>query len=161
RAASDVLQEGRLLLRRGDAYGVRGETRACITDMEAARACARATNDGPLEAEALMLAGARLRMQGRLEEALTAGEQAAAVAAVSDCPRVAGENCAVMGLLMCELGRAEESRRYNLEARALLRSIGNRWSEGLAIANLAQLDQAAGDFEHAAAGYEQALDAFR
>jgi predicted ATPase len=161
RRAGDAVLEARLLLRRGDAFGIRGESRACIADMDAARERARACGDLATEIEALVLSGARYRQQGRFDQALAAGEQAFALLASADCPRVHGENCAVMGLLMAELGRRDESRRFNLEARARLRALGNRWSEGLALANLAQLDQAEGAYERAAVGYDAALDAFR
>lgn len=160
-AAGDEAVRGRLLVARGNAYGIRGETGACIDDLETARDLARARGDRILEAEARLMAGVRYRQQGRFEEAWTAGLEASALLEGSGHPRPEGANYAVMGLLLCELGRAAESREYNLRARAIFRAADDPWSEGLAIANLAQLDQAAGDFDEAMDGYERALERFR
>jgi predicted ATPase len=159
--AGDEVVRGRLLIARGNAFGIRGETAACLADLEAARDLGRARADHILEAEARLMAGVRYRQQGRFDDAWSAGEQAAALLDGRGHPRPEGANFAIMGLLLCELGRTVESRRYNLRARAIFHAAGDRWSEGLAIANLAQLDQAAGDFEQAAHGYDRALERFR
>jgi predicted ATPase len=160
-AARDDALRGRLLVARGNAYGLRGEAVSCLGDLEAARDLGRATGDRPLEAEALLMAGVRYRQQGRLDEAWSAGSEAATMLEGAGYPRMEGANLAVMGFLLCELGRAEESRRYNVRARALFSEAGDRWSEALTLANLAQLDQAAGEVERAALGYEGALERFR
>lgn len=102
------------------------------------------------------MAGVRYRQQGRFDDAWAAAQEAAALLEGAGQPRSEGANFAIMGLLLGELGRAEESRHYNLRARAIFHAAGDRWSEGLAIANLAQLDQAAGDFELAAEGFARA-----
>ncbi len=157
----DPAVHGRLLVARSNAAGIRGETAACLADLEAARDLGVATGDRLLEAEARLMAGVRYRQQGRFDDAWTAAQEAAALLQGAGQPRAEGANFAIMGLLLCELGRAEESRRYNLRARAIFHAADDRWSEGLAIANLAQLDQAAGDFELAAEGFERALLRFR
>ncbi|MGZ3451415.1 MAG: ATP-binding protein [Polyangiales bacterium] len=159
--AGDDGLRGRLLVARGLASGVRGDMAASLADLGAARDLGRARGDRVLEAEALTQLGVRYRVQGKLDDAWAIGEQAAALVGADDQPRVAGTNQAVVGLLLCELGRVAESRAANLRARATLRMGGDRWYEGLAIANLAQLDQAAGDFEQAAHGYERALERLR
>ncbi|HSO39911.1 MAG TPA: AAA family ATPase, partial [Labilithrix sp.] len=152
---------GRLLVARGNAFGIRGETAACLADLVAARDLGATTGDRILEAEARLMAGVRYRQQGRFDDAWAAAQEAAALLDGAGHPRPEGANFAIMGLLLCELGRARESRSYNLRARAIFHAADDRWSEGLAIANLAQLDQAAGDFELAAEGFERALERFR
>lgn len=160
-AANDDGLRGRLLVARGNALGLRGETTTCLEALEAARELGRAIADTPLEAEALVMAGVRYRQQGRFDDAWSAGSEAAAMLAGAGYPRVEGANLAVMGLLLCELGRSDESREYNVRARAVFSDSADRWSEGLTLANLAQLDQAAGQFERAALGYDGALERFR
>ena len=159
--AGDEDVRGRLLVARGNAFGIRGETADCLADLESARDSAQARGDRILEAEARLMAGVRYRQQGRFDAAWSAGEAAAALLEGAGHPRPEGANFAIMGLLLCELGRPAESRSYNLRARAIFHAADDRWSEGLAIANLAQLDQAAGAFEEAAHGYERALERFR
>ena len=161
RHAGDVATLGRLLVARGNAFGIRGLAAPCLEDLEAARELGRATQDRPLEAEALVMSGVRYRQQGRFDEARAASEGAALMLQGAGHPRTEGANFAVMGLLLCELGEAAESRRFNLRARALFDDADDRWSAGLAIANLAQLDQAAGEFERAAYGYDGSLERFR
>ena len=161
RLAGEDDVRGRLLVARGNAFGIRGETAACLADLEAARDLGVATGDRLLEAEACLMAGVRYRQQGRFDDAWAAAQEAAALLEGAGHPRSEGANFAIMGLLLGELGRAEESRHYNLRARAIFHAAGDRWSEGLATANLAQLDQAAGDFELAAEGFARALERFR
>ena len=129
---------GRLLVARGNAFGLRGETAECLADLELAARIGRARSDGVLEAEAQLMAGIRYRQQGRFEDAWATGERAAALLQGRGHPRAEGMNFAIMGLLLCELGRTEKSRHYNLRARAIFKAADDRWSEGLAIANLAQ-----------------------
>ena len=161
RLAGEDDVRGRLLVARGNAFGIRGETAACLADLEAARDLGVATGDRLLEAEGRLMAGVRYRQQGRFDAAWTAAQEAAALLEGAGHPRPEGANFAIMGLLLSELGRAEESRHYNLRARAIFHATGDGCSEGLAIANLAQLDQAAGDFELAGEGFERALERFR
>lgn len=161
RHAGDLATLGRLLVARGNAFGIRGLAAPCLEALEAARDLGRTTGDRVLEAEALVMSGVRYRQQGHFEEARIAAEEAGRMLDGAGYPRTEGANLAVMGLLLCDLGEAAESRRYNLRARAMFDDADDRWSEALAIANLAQLDQAAGDFEQAAYGYNSALERFR
>jgi predicted ATPase len=160
-AAEDGRLRGELLVARGAAHGIRGDNAAAIADFEAAGALGRAEVDRVLEARALMMASVRHRHQGRFEMARTSCEAALERLEGEDAPRVEGSCRAVLGLLSFELGEAEASRQENRLARAIFAAHGDRWSEALALANLAQLDQAAGDHASAARGYDGALERFR
>jgi predicted ATPase len=157
-AEGDV--RARLVMARGNARGIRGHLEESLDDFERARAEAL---DPVIRAEALMFAGVRYRNLGRFDDARAAGDEALRVLTESgaDAPRVEGACRAVMGLLLFELGEAAPSRTSNLRARAIFDAAGDRWSEALPLANLAQLDQAAGEYEMSAREYEQALLRFR
>lgn len=155
-AEGDV--RARLVMARGNARGIRGHFQESLADFEAARAAAK---DPVVQAEASMFAGVRYRNLGRFEDARHAGDLALATLGNADAPRVEGAIRAVMGLLLFELGEAAPSRTSNLRARAIFDAAGDRWSEALPLANLAQLDQAAGEYEVSAREYEQALSRFR
>ena len=157
-ALADGDVRARLVMARGNARGIRGHLVESLADFEAVRDAAA---DPMLKAEALMFAGVRYRNLGRFDEARAAGEAALATLGGVDAPRVEGAIRAVMGLLLFELGEAAPARASNLRARAIFDAAGDRWSEALPIANLAQLDQAAGEYEVSAREYEQALMRFR
>ena len=159
-STGDDGMRGRLLVARGSAYGVRGQSAPALTDLELASSIGRASADPVLEAEARVMASVRYRHQGRFDDARAAAEHALELLAGRDEPRIETAGRAVLGLLFCELDDVVASRRENLRARALALSVGDRWSEALALANLAQLDQAAGDHEKSAHGYEAALERF-
>lgn len=148
----------RLLIGRGAAYGIRGHLAESLADAERA---ARIASDRATRAEALMFCGVRHRSLGAFEEARAVGEEALVVLGDAHAPRVEGACRAVLGLLLFELGEAEASRTSNLRARAIFDAAGDRWSEALPLANLAQLDQAAGEFERSAREYDEALLRFR
>jgi predicted ATPase len=152
---------GHLLIARGNAYGLRAHFATALADLERAREIGRRAQDAALEAEALVMASVRYRHQGRFDDARTAGEEALRLLKDKDEPRVEGAGRAVLGLLFCELGLTEESRRENLRARSIFREAGDRWSEALALSNLGQLDQAAGQWETSAHAYDGALERFR
>ena len=160
-AGEDAPLRGRLLVGRGKAYGLRGESGPCLADLELARDLGVACADPLLEAEARTMCGVRYRQLGRYEDAWNAGQEAARLLEGAGAPRPEGANFAVMGLLLCELGRAEESRVSNERALAIFEPVGDRWSQGLALSNLAQLAQAAGEHDLAARHYEDALSRFR
>lgn len=169
RSAEDVNAKelvGHLLIARGNAYGLRAHFAAALADLERAREIGRSTKSAVLEAEALIMASVRYRHQGRFEDARTAGEEALRLlegenARANQTPRVEGAGRAVLGLLLFELGLTEESRRENLRARSIFHEAGDRWSEALALSNLGQLDQAAGQWEQSVHAYDRALERFR
>ncbi len=150
----------RLMMARGAARGIRGFLTESLADFERAAVMAR---DRVVKAEALMFCGVRYRNLGAFSEARAAGEEALSklAGANADAPRVEGACHAVMGLLLFELGEAEAARASNLRARAIFDAAGDRWSEALPLANLAQLDQAAGEYEIGAREYDEALLRFR
>ena len=154
-AAGDERTRGRLLIARGNARGARGAHADALVDLEAARDLGRAHADMLLEGEALLFAGVRYRHQGRAEEARSAGEKAIALLEGTAMPHLEGVARAVFGLLLCELGQTEASRRENQRARGIFRAADDRWAEGLALANIAQIDQA---LEYSKAGTKQTFD---
>ncbi len=160
RAGDDRLR-GRMLFERGLARGVRGEMTGSFSDLLAARDLAIAGGDRVLEGSVQNHLSVRYRVQGKLDEAWELAERATALLEDAGHPRLLGTNLACTGLLLCELGRTEEARAFDVRARAVLSAAGDRWSEALPLVNLAQLDQAAGDFERAAVGYERGLERFR
>ena len=157
-AAGRTDVQARLVMARGAAHGIRGRLVESLADFEAARDLA---TDPVIRAEALMYSGVRYRNLGRVDEARSAGELALQTLGTTDAPRVEGACRAVLGLLLFELGEAERSRISNLRARAIFDAAGDRWSEALPLANLAQLDQAAGEYEKSALEYDAALVRFR
>lgn len=163
--ADAVVLEARLLIARSAAYGIRGQNTISLEDLEEAKALATAPAALAVDAEARVMASVRYRNLGRFADAEASATDAIArlerAGRLEAEPRLEGSARAVLGLLLCELGRVEESRRENLRARAIFDAAGDRWSEALAIANLAVLDQAAGEWERSAHGYEGALERFR
>lgn len=163
--ASAGVLEARLLIARSAAYGIRGQNTISLEDLEEAKALATAPAALTVDAEARVMASVRYRNLGRFADAEASATDAIArlerAGVLEAEPRLEGSARAVLGLLLCELGRVEESRRENLRARAIFDAAGDRWSEALAIANLAVLDQAAGEWERSAHGYDGALERFR
>ena len=151
----------RLLVARASAYGIRGDSARALADLSHAEALAEALGDDALLAEALTLASLRVRQQGTVSEAIAMVGRAATLAGTDRWPRIEGACSVVRGLLLGEAGRAEDARRANLRARAIFVEAGDTWSEALALANVAQLDQAAGDFEAAERGFDAAIAIFR
>ncbi len=152
---------GELYIARAHGSGLRGQVGQALADLSRARALGRRLAAPLLEAWAMMMISVRERGRGRFADARAAGEEALRLLEGKDHPRLEGQCRAVMGLLFCELGEREDSRRENLRARAIFRERGDRWSEALALANLAQLSQAEGHYEEAAHGYDEALARFR
>jgi tetratricopeptide (TPR) repeat protein len=70
-------------------------------------------------------------------------------------------NWACMGRLQGDLGDGSLARELNGRARALALEMGDRWTEGLTMANVAQLDQEQQRFETAASLLEQSIERFR
>jgi len=157
----DTALAARLTIARGAALGVRGENERSIADLERGRELARAAEDRPAQAEALIMLSVRLRQESRLDDAIAAATEAGALVDADAWPRLYGESAVVKGMLLGEVGRADEARRENLRARAIFVAAGNSWSEALALVNLAALAQAAGDFEGAAHDLDQGLAIFR
>jgi hypothetical protein len=55
----------------------------------------------------------------------------------------------------------DEARAHDEAARKVFHAMGDPWSEGLALGNLAQLDQAAGEWERARHYYDETRRVFR
>lgn len=159
--AGDDIARGRLLVVLGNAHGLRGDPQACLRDLGTARELGRKAGSAGIEAEALIYTGVRFRQMGRFDEALQIGREALDLLEGADLPRIEGIGLAVMGLLHSELGRPEQSRRFNLRAKQTLSRAGDIWAEALAIVNLAQLDHAAGELDHAERGYDAGIASFR
>ncbi len=153
--------EARLRISLGSALGIRGAVRGSLDEYEKALARARAVDDRAAEAWALSLSAVRFRLESRMEEAIAGGAAAIAALAGTSSPRVLATALVIMGLLHGEIGLPSEARAFNARARALFRELGDRFSEGLALANVAQVDQASGALAEAATGFDAAIEAFR
>jgi predicted ATPase len=156
KSTGDDALAARLLVTRGDAYGIHADNERAFADLRAASELARTLQDEGVQAEAEMLIGVRLRQQGNVEEALAATLHACDLAGENRWPHIEGSCAVVTGMLLGELGRARESRATNLRARDVFAAAGDHWSEALAIANIAMLDHASGDFDAARDGFDAA-----
>ncbi len=151
----------RLLVARGVAYGIRGDAANALLDLGHAEELAQGMGLTPVVAEARVHRGVRLRQRGLVHEAVDLVTAAAELVQGGTAPRVEGAARVVLGMLLGELGRHTEARVENERALAIFSLAGDTWSEALALANLAQLDQARGDFDAAARGFDAAIERFR
>lgn len=152
----------RVLLARGNTLGIQGRTTDSVRDLEACLALSRALGDLALEGEALMMLTVRYRQQSRIAEAWTAGERSRALLEAHGRPSIKGGIWAFVGRFAAEeLGLLELARELDERACGLFRELGDRWSEGLALGNLAQLEHAAGRFDGARWYFDATLAAFR
>ena len=150
----------RVLLARGHARGTAGQLARSIVEIEGALDHAAAVGDPVLEGEARTLIMVRYRQAGRFDDAVRAGERGAALLGASQSRRLEAVALVNLGLVLGEIGRSSAARDHDERARRISRELGDRWSEGLALGNLAQLDQAAGAFDQSRYLYGEALRAF-
>jgi predicted ATPase len=151
----------KLLIARGNARGVEGRGNESAEDLERARAIGGAIRDRLIEIEALVMLCARRRVIGEPESAEEAGKRAIALIDPASHPRLLGNAHACLGLLCAELERFEEAREHDERARSMMRALGDRWSEALALGNLAQIEQEEGRWDRARQGYDETIAAFR
>lgn len=133
-----------------------GHYAACRADLAALRAIAATPG---MRAYALVSEGIQLRYQGEARRAWEC--HAAAEREIAGLPRLKAMNDACMGRLSCDLGDPERSRRCNERAYAAAEGFGDRFLAGLALANLAQLEQEQQAFARAEELLEQALARLR
>ncbi len=105
--------------------------------------------------------GIQLRYQGFAHEAFTCHLDAEAELRDAGLPRLTAMNDACMGRLHCDLGDVALSRGRNEKAFAASEALGDLWLGGLALANLAQLEQEHQDFARARELLERALGRLR
>jgi predicted ATPase len=158
---TDPPLQARLLIARGYARGLQGNGDASIADLERGIAVAERIDDSAIRAEGLVMLGVRRRVLDDLEGAEQASRLAITLIDPLRQKKQAGNANACLGLLLAELDRRSEARESNERAHVLARALDDRWSEGLVLGNLAQLDQAEGSFERARAQFEGAIEAFR
>lgn len=158
--AGDAETECRLRIEHGNVFAKRGDAARSLADYERGRDVARAAGDRIGEAWALAMSAIRYRVQDRIDEALAAHAAAFACLEGHDAPRVLATNCVILGLLRADLGHEADARAMNARARGIFLELGDAWCAALAVANVAQIDQAAGAYDAAAAGYRLALETF-
>jgi hypothetical protein len=124
KCAGDDALLARLLVARGDAYGIHADNERAFADLRAASKLAHVLQDDGVRAEAEMLIGVRLRQQGNVDEALAATLRACDLAGKNRWPHVEGSCAVVTGMLLGELGRPRESRATNLHGARRLRRVG-------------------------------------
>jgi predicted ATPase len=148
-----------LLMTRQSVYGSLGRYDECLADL----AALRSMTDVPrgLLLLALIYEGIQLRYQGHPGKAWISHAAAAEELERSDLLRLRAMNAACMGRLQFDLGDAAASRLYNEQAIALSDSIGDSWLGALALANLAQLEQAEQAFERSEDLFQAALARLR
>ncbi|HSO34687.1 MAG TPA: hypothetical protein VLT33_19265, partial [Labilithrix sp.] len=102
-----------------------------------------------LRGVALVARGIQERYQGDPRTALATHEEAARELDVLDLVRARAMNDACMGRLHCDLRDAAAARALNGRSIAASEAIGDLWLGGLALANLAQLEQEEGRLDGA------------
>lgn len=117
----------------------------------------------PVEARAmaLVVAGARRRIEGDSLEARRLHERAAEWLDADRHPALYGVNLACLGRLGCDLDDEEAACRFNEEAVRHQERLGEWWLAALALANLAQRAQETGDHARAESLLERAIRRFR
>lgn len=114
-----------------------------------------------MRALGLVMQGIQLRYQSLYQRAWDSHVAAESVLAPLELPRMQAMNYACMGRLQCDLGNPKLSRAHNERARSICVDIGDRWLEGLVLANLGQLEQELGNFDAADELLSGALERFR
>ncbi len=155
----DAVSAASLLFARQGVLNSLGQYDACRADLERVRAM----TDLPagLHLLALVDLGIQLRYQGHSREGWPYHEEAARELAAAGLPRLAAMNEACMGRLQCDLGDEALARLHNERAFAACEAAGDHWLAGLALANLAQLEQELQAFDRARDLLERALSRLR
>jgi predicted ATPase len=152
----------RALLARGNTHGIQGHTAESVADLDACLSLSRDLGDLALEGEALMMLTVRYRQQSRIAEAWQCGQRSLTLLGAHGRPSIKGGIWAFVGRFAAEeLGDLGLARELDERACALFRDLGDRWSEGLALGNLAQLDHVEGRIESAKWYFAETLSAFR
>jgi len=125
------------------------------------RDAARRLHDRGTEAIALTSLGNALGMVRRLEEAITAHQDAAAIFRETGDRHGEGMALGNLGLTLTETGRFEEAITAFQEDLAICREVGDRRGEGMALGNLGLALTEAGRFEEAITGHQDATAIFR
>ncbi len=152
-------ERAQLLMTRQSVYASLGRYTECLADL----ATLRSMSDVPrgLMLLAMIYEGIQLRYQGDCREAWASHVLAARELEGSDLVRLRAMNTACMGRLQFDLGDVAASRLYNEQALTLSDSIGDSWLGALALANLAQLEQAEQSFERSQDLFQAALARLR
>lgn len=151
----------RLCLAQGKILGSHGRAEEAILRLRHAARLAERAGLRAVEAEAENQLAVRHRQRSQFAESEALGLRALGLVRGTDHPRVEAEVTACLGLMFGELGRTDAAREADTRALDAFRALGDRASEGLALGNLAQLAQAAGQFDRGEALYLDAVDAFR
>lgn len=159
-AAPEPLQIQASLVR-GEALGWTGLLALSLEVLERAVTRAAAHGDAALEGEGRAFLAFRLHQASRLEEAISAGEHSLRLHAGGRSRRTEGSTRIMLGIARGNLGQNEAARADTEAGRRIAAELGDRWSEGIALAKLAHLDQEAGRFEEARFYYEACLRCLR
>lgn len=154
-----VLARAALLLARQSLRHVDG--RFAESDADFASVLALSGLPAVLRAETHVRMGVGLWYRTDYEAALQSHEEAERVLAGEPAPRLRAMSLACLGRLCHELDNPAEARRFDEASREMCRELGDRWLEGLPLANLAQLEQEAGHFSLAAECLREAFALFR
>src|SRR5205823_13409038 len=111
-------------------------------------------------AEAEMMSMIRLRQSGRLDAAIACGERAVERFRALGAPRLEATALANLGLTLAQTEDAARARAADDRAHRMFVELDDRWSQGLALGNLAQLDQQARRLDRALRGYEATVALF-
>ncbi len=104
--------------------------------------------------------GMALREAGRVEEAITAHQDAAAIFRETGDRHSEGDALGNLGLALREAGRLEEAITACQDAAAIFRETGDRQSEGIALGNLGVALREAGRLEEAITAHQDAAAIF-
>jgi tetratricopeptide (TPR) repeat protein len=154
---TDRRAEAMLRLARQLVWRELGRHEESLRDLEALRSTPDVPTD--LRAVALVSRGIQERYQGNPRAALATHEEAAREldALRPELRRASAMNDACLGRLHCDLRDGALARTLNGRAFAASEAIGDLWLSGLALANLAQLDQDEGRLEAAEARIAEAV----
>ncbi len=154
----DVETRAHALLARQGVHNSLGHYAACQADLELLRAMDVAPG---LRVLALVFQGIQLRYQGYPRRAWASHAEAERELATLALPRLRAMNDACMGRLQCDFGEVAQARALNERAYGACEAVGDLWLGGLALANLAQLEQERQSFDRARSLLEQALARLR
>ncbi|MBK7402207.1 MAG: AAA family ATPase [Myxococcales bacterium] len=154
----DVEARAYALFARQGVHNSLGHYAACQADLETLRAMPVAPG---LRVLALVFQGIQLRYQGFARRAWACHAEAEQELARLALPRLRAMNDACMGRLQCDFGDVAKARELNERAYGACEAVGDLWLGGLALANLAQLEQERQSFDRARSLLEQALARLR
>ena len=157
-APIDPRQQGIAVFGIASTESRRGMTEQALKSSELALALGRQAGDRPLEAQALgLIAFHRFLREGRAP-ALEPLHQAIGI---ETSPRIRSDQLANLAFFHWLLGRYEEALAENQKTLEIARSAGHRYSEALALKNLAQVYWSLGLPRRALVYADQALKAIR